>query len=72
MYVGNLSWNVDREQLRSHMAEVGVRVYGSRGGVVRKARAVVVSACILRQDERHRMHHDLLGPSNNNIDRRAR
>ena len=23
VYVGNLSWNVDREQLRSHMAEVG-------------------------------------------------
>ena len=23
VYVGNLSWNVDREQLRQHMAEAG-------------------------------------------------
>ena len=27
VYVGNLSWNVDREQLRQHMAEAGEVTY---------------------------------------------
>jgi hypothetical protein len=27
VYVGNLSWNVDREQLRTHMADAGEVTY---------------------------------------------
>lgn len=40
VYVGNLSWNVDREQLKQHMSEVRTAVTLSQSFVPHAIRAV--------------------------------